>query len=121
MQQHLIKSAMYFQILLYSNFRPMTSQLREVLLLLSTGHLFGLYNPNQVANALAIPTANLYRHLKTFSVYQWKRLLVRVGCTIAHAEIRDTESKSAATQSRHRPTLSYSLDNFKSFHPVDLG
>ena len=29
MQQHLIKSAMYFQILLYSNFRKMTSQLRE--------------------------------------------------------------------------------------------
>lgn len=46
MQQHLIKSTLYFQLLLYSNFRKMTSQLRETLLLLSTGHLFGLYNLN---------------------------------------------------------------------------
>ena len=84
----------------------MTSQLQETLLLLSTGHLFGLFNPNQVADALAIPKANLYRHLKDFSLYQWKRLLVRVGCTIALTEIRDTASKSAATQSRRRPTIS---------------
>ena len=52
---------MYFQILLFSNFRKMTTQLRETLLLLSTGHLFGLYNPNQVADALTIPKATLYR------------------------------------------------------------
>lgn len=88
MQQHLIKSAMYFQILLFSNFRKMTSQLREILLLLSIGHLFGLYNPNQVATALAIPTANLYRHLKDFSLYQWKCLLIRIGCALALVEIR---------------------------------
>lgn len=106
MQHHLIKSAMYFQILLYSNFRKMTSQLREVLLLLSTGHLFGLYNPNQVADALAIPKASLYRHLKDFSLYQWKSLLVRIGCTLALAEIRDAESKSASTQSRRCITIS---------------
>lgn len=115
MQHHLIKSAMYFQILLYSNFRKMTSQLREVLLLLSTGHLFGLYNPNQVADALAISKANLYRHLKDFSLYQWKRLLVRIGCTIALAEIRDTESKSASTHSRRRPTLSVDDTNDPCF------
>ena len=106
MQHHLIKSAMCFQILLYSNFRKMTSQLREVLLLLSTGHLFGLYNPNQVADALAIPKASLYRHLKAFSLYQWKSLLVRIGCTLALAEIRDVESKSAATRSRRCVTIS---------------
>ena len=106
MQQHLIKSVMDFQILLYSNFRKMTSQLQETLLLLSTGHLFGLSNPNQVADALSIPKAGLYRHLKDFSLYQWKRLLVRIGCTIALAEIRDTESKSASTQSRRCPTIS---------------
>ena len=40
MQQHVIKSFMFFQILLYSNFSKMTSQLQEVLLLLSTGLLF---------------------------------------------------------------------------------
>lgn len=106
MQQHLIKSAMYFQILLYSNFRKMTSQLREVLLLLSTGHLFGLYNPHQLATALAIPTATLYRHLKSLSLYQWKCLLMRIGCAVAIAEVQDAETKSASTQSRRRITMS---------------
>ena len=51
---------MFFQILLYSNFRKMTSQLQEVLLLLSTGHLFGFYNPNQVVEAL---TFDHYQHI----------------------------------------------------------
>ena len=58
-----------FQVLLYSCFRRLTSKLVETLLLLSTGHLFGLYNPNQVADVLAIPKAKLYRHLKDFSLY----------------------------------------------------
>ena len=106
MQKHLIKSTKYFQTLLYSNFRKMTSELEETLLLLSTGHLFGLDNPNQVADALSIPKAKLYRCLKDFSLYQWQRLLVRIGCSIAVQEIRDTESKSASTQSRRRPTIS---------------
>ena len=106
MQQHFIKSAMFFQILLYSNFPKMTTHLREILLLLSTGHLFGLYNPDQVADALAIPKANLYRHLKDFSLYQLKCLFVRVGCSIVAQEIRDTETKSASTKSRRRITTS---------------
>ena len=44
MPQYVTKSVMFFQALLFSNFRKMTSPLQEVLLLLSTGHLFGLYN-----------------------------------------------------------------------------
>ena len=105
MQQYVIKSVMFFQMLLYSNFRKMTSQLQEVLLLLSTGHLFGLYNTNQVADALAIPKDKLYRVLRSFSLYQWKCLLVRIGCSIALQEIREVESKSASTQSRKRITV----------------
>ncbi|MDE0089618.1 MAG: hypothetical protein OXU23_28135 [Candidatus Poribacteria bacterium] len=114
MQQHLIKSAMYFQILLYSNFRKMTSQLQEILLLLSTGHLFGLDNPNQVATALAIPKANLYRHLKDFSIYQWKSLLMRIGCALALTEMLDVESKSAATKSRRRITLMWMIQMIRA-------
>ena len=106
MQSHINKTAMKFQMLLFSNFRKMTYQLQEVLLLLSMGHLFGLYNPNQIANALAISRSNLYRQLKAFSLYQWKCLLRRIGCTIALAEIQDVESKSASTKSRRRITIS---------------
>ncbi len=106
MQNHIITSVKFFQTLLYSNFRKMTSELEETLLLLSTGHLFGLYNLNQIADALSEPKVKLYRCLKSFSLYQWRCLLVRIGCSIAIQEIRDTESKSASTQSRRRITIS---------------
>lgn len=106
MQQYVTKSVMFFQMLLYSNFRKMTSPLQEVLLLLSTGHLFGLFNPNQIADALAIPKTKLYRVLESFSLYQWKRLLVCIGCSIALKEIQEVESKSDSTKSRKRITIS---------------
>ena len=76
------------------------------LLLLSTGHLFGLYNPNQAADALAIPKTKLYRVLKVLSLYQWKCLLVRIGCSIALQVIQEVESNSDSTKSRKRITLS---------------
>ncbi len=44
----------FFKFFFILNFRKMTSQLLEVLLLLSTDHLFELYNTNQVADALAM-------------------------------------------------------------------
>lgn len=106
MRQHLNKSTKFFQILLFTNFRTITTQLTETLLLLSTGHLFGLYNPNQVADALSLSKSKLYRRLNGFSLYQWKSLLVRIGCSIAIEEIRNTESKSASTQSRRCITIS---------------
>ena len=68
MQHQLTKSIMFFQVLLYSCFRRLTSELVETLLLLSTGHLFGLYNPNQVADALSIPKAKLYLKLSKMSL-----------------------------------------------------
>ena len=106
MQQKIIRSATFFQQLLYSRFRQINSKVSETLLLLSLGHLFELYNPNQVADALAIPKARLYRHLKQLSIYKWKQMLVHMGCSMALSHIRETESKSASTKSRRRITLS---------------
>ena len=45
MREHLIRSAKFFQSVLYANFRDMTPELSETLLGLSMGHLFGPYNP----------------------------------------------------------------------------
>ena len=112
MQQHLIKSAMFFQILLYPYFRKMTNPVRETLLLLSAAHLFGLDNPHQVVQALSIPVASLYRHLKSISLYQLKGLFVRVGCSIVAQEIQDTETKSASTKSRLEWTEHYIYNQY---------
>ena len=100
MQHHIIRSAAFFQSAFYANARDMTPELSETLLLLSTGHLFGLYNPNQVADALKLPKARLYRNLGSLSLYHSKCLNLRLGCAMAIDFIKDTESKSASTRSR---------------------
>ena len=106
MQQNIIKCTTVFQQILYSRFRPITPKAIETVLLLSLGHLFGLYNPNQLADALEIPKARLYRHLKAISLYKWKRMLRAIGCSTALAHIRETEAMSASTKSRRRITIS---------------
>ena len=92
----------FFQSALYANSRDMTPELSETLLLLSTGHLFGLYNP---ADALGVSKAKLYRDLKDVSLYQWKSLLVGITSSIAIEAIRESES-SASTRSRRCITIS---------------
>ena len=106
MHLHLIKSATFFQQLLCSYFRRLRSQLVETVVILSVCHLFGLYNPNQVADALELPKARLYRPLGTLSLYHAKCLNLRLGCAIAVELIKDAESKSASTQSRRCITVS---------------
>ena len=100
MQQHIITSAKFFQSAFYANARDMTPELSETLLLLSTGHFFGLYNPNQVIDTLDISKNKLYRDLKEMSLYQWKSLLIGVSSTIAIEAISEVESKSASTTFR---------------------
>ena len=74
--------------------------------MLSVCHLFGLYNPNQVSDALELPKARLYRDLGRLSLYHAKCLNLRLGCVIAVKFIRDAENKSASTQSRRCITVS---------------
>ena len=91
---------------LCSYFQRITSQVVETLLVLSVCHLFGLYNPNQVSDALKLPKARLYRGSGSLSLYHAKCLNLRLGCAMALDFIKDAESKSASTQSRRCITIS---------------
>ena len=106
MRDHFIKSTIFFQDLLSSYFQRITSQVIETLLVLSICHLFGLYNPNQVADALKLPKARLYRGIGSLSLYHAKSLNLRLGCAMALDFIKDAESKSASTRSRRCITVS---------------
>ena len=106
MQDYLIKSTIFFQHLLSCYFQRITSQVVETLLVLSVSHLFGLYNPNQVADGLKLPKARLYRSIGGLSLYHAKCLNLRLGCAMAVDFITDAESKSASTQSRRCITIS---------------
>ena len=106
MQDHFIKSTIFFQHLLFSYFQRMRWQVVETLLVLSVCHLFGLYNPNQVADALKLPKAKLYREIGSLSLYHAKSLNLRLGSAMALDFIKDAESKSASTRSRRCITVS---------------
>ena len=106
MRTHLIKSTVFFQQLLSSRFRTLKDRVVKTIMLLSLCHLFSLYNPNQVSDALFIPKASLYRHLNEVSLYQWQCLFVHIGCSVALQEIRNAESQSASTRSRKCITIS---------------
>ena len=67
-------------------------QVVETLLVLSVCHLFGLYNPNQVADALKLPKARLYRSIGAMILYHAKSLNLRLGCAMALDLIKDAES-----------------------------
>ena len=87
-------------------FQRIASQIVETVVVLSVCHLFGLYNPNQVSDALELPKGRLYRDLGHLSLYHAKCLNLRLGCAIAVKFIRDAENKSASTQSRRCITVS---------------
>ncbi len=111
MQDHLIKSTIFFQDLFSFSFQRMRQQIVETLLLLCVCHLFELYNPNQVADALKLPKARLYRSLGNLSLYHSKCLNLRLGCAMALDFIKDAENKSASTQSRRCITVSIDDSN----------
>ena len=111
MRHKIIKSTIFFQDLLFAYFQRMTQQIVETLVLLSVCHLFGLYNPNQVADALGLPKTRLYRRMSSLSLYHAKSLNLRLGCAMALDFIKDAENKSASTQSRRCITVSVDDSN----------
>ncbi len=112
MLTQLIKSITFFQLLLSSQFRTLKQGLVHTLVFLSICHLFGLTNPNQVADALSIPKARLYRALNTMSLYLWQHLFVRIGCSIALEVLQEAVSKSASTLSRLCIVISWMIPLF---------
>ena len=95
----------FFQGLIFTHFRQNKAEAVEVLTWLLTGHLFGLYNLNQLADALEVPKSSLYHHLSGWSLFQWKRLLLVIGCDRAAELLEQTSKMSEATQSRRRITV----------------
>src|SRR5207237_10795026 len=81
----------------------------EVLMVLALAHLFGFYNPKQLADFLDIPHQRFYTKFKEWSVYHVKRMLLRFMVKQAAEQRKPVLSKSAATRSRAGMTLS--IDN----------
>jgi hypothetical protein len=99
----------WFFVLFHHEFRQGNRSAFEVLMALAFAHLFGFYNPKQLADFLDIPHQKLYVQLKEWSLYYLKEMLLRFMVKQAVEHLKPVLQKSAATQSR--AGLTFSIDN----------
>jgi hypothetical protein len=99
----------WFFTIFHQEFRKNNPIAFEVLMVLALAHLFGFYNPKQVADFLDIPHQRFYTELKEWSVYHVKRMLLRFMVKQAAEHLKPVLSKSAATRSR--AGMTFSIDN----------
>jgi Transposase DDE domain len=99
----------WFFTIFHHEFRTNNPIAFEVLMVLAVAHVFGFYNPKQVADFLEVSHQNFYAELKHWSIYHVKKMLLRFMVKQAVEQLKPVMSKSAATRSRAGMTLS--IDN----------
>jgi hypothetical protein len=100
---------LWFFTIFHQEFRKNNGVAFETLMVLAVAHLFGFYNPKQLADFLEVPHQQFYTELKEWSVYHVKKMLLRFMVKHAAEKLKPVMSKSAATRSRAGTTLS--IDN----------
>jgi hypothetical protein len=100
---------LWFFTIFHHEFRKNNAIAFEVLMVLAVAHVFGFYNPKQLADFLEVPHQQFYTELKEWSVYHVKKMLLRFMVKQAAEQLKPVMSKSAATRSRAGTTLS--IDN----------
>jgi hypothetical protein len=98
-----------FFIIFSKYFRQNNLTAFETVLFLAVAHLFGCYNPKQLADYLGVGHQRLYEHLKKLSLHTIQKLLVKSMVSMAAELLKPILSKSASTISRANITLS--VDN----------
>src|SRR5512134_146129 len=99
----------WFFTIFHHEFRTNNPIAFEVLMVLAVAHLFGFYNPKQLADFLEVPHQQFYTELKEWSVYHVKKMLLRFMVKQAAEKLKPIMSQSAATRSRAGASLS--IDN----------
>ena len=99
----------WFFAIFHQEFRKNDPIAFEVLMVLALAHLFGFYNPKQLADYLDIPHQNFYTELKGWSVYHAKKMLRLFIVKQAAEKLKPMMSKSGSTRSRAGVTIS--IDN----------
>jgi hypothetical protein len=100
---------LWFFTIFHHEFRKNNAIAFEVLMVLAVAHLFGFYNPKQLADFLEVPHQQFYTELTDWSVYHVKKMLLRFMVKQTAEKLKPVMSKSAATRSRAGTTLS--IDN----------
>jgi hypothetical protein len=99
----------WFFVVFHQEFRKNNPIAFEVLMVLAIAHVFGFYNPKQLADFLDVPHQKFYSELKNGSVSHVKKMLRRFMIKQAAEKLRPVMSKSDSTRSR--AGMSLSIDN----------
>jgi hypothetical protein len=68
----------------------------EVIMVLALAHLFGIYNPKQLADFLGVSHHAFYTHLKTWRLYPLRAMLIRFMVKQAAEQLGTVLAKSEA-------------------------
>lgn len=99
----------WFFVTFNKEFRQNNIEAFQTLMFLSLAQLFGYYNPKQLADYLNISHRRRSEHLKGFSLYSLKTMLIQFMVKLAAERIRSPIGKSGSTISR--AGISLSVDN----------
>ena len=95
-----------FQEFFDTNFTRCDQESVEILLMLAWGHMFDIFTPNQLAQILGIDKNKVYDAINSWSIYHLRKLFLNVGFAQVKELIAEALTKSPATLSRMRITLS---------------
>jgi hypothetical protein len=99
----------WFFVIFEKEFRQTNLEAFEIFMFVAVAHFFGCYNPKQLADYLGIGRQGLYRHLKEFSLYTVKKLLIKFMVRQAAEQLKPLLEKSGATRSR--AGITFAVDN----------
>ena len=99
----------WFFLVFNKDFRLNSAEAFQTFIFLALAHFFGFYNPKQVADYLGISSKDFYKHLKSFSFYGLKAMLLKFMVKQAAENLKEVIEKSPSTISRSGITLS--VDN----------
>src|SRR6266851_1862153 len=85
----------WFFTIFHHEFRKNNAIAFEVLMVLAVAHVFGFYNPKQLADFLEVPHQQFYTALKEWSVYHVKKMLLRFMVKQAAEQLKPRVSKNA--------------------------
>ena len=79
-------------------------------MMLACGHIFEIFTPNQLIQTLGIDKNEVYDTIKSWSMFLFRKMFFIIGCHQALMAIRENISKSPATLSRLKITISVYSD-----------
>ncbi len=100
------KAVEFFQEFFDTNFTRCDQESVEILLMLAYGHMFDIFTPNQLIQTLGLDKNDVYGAINSWSIYHLRKLFLNAGFAQVKEVVAEALTKSLATLSRMRITLS---------------